>query len=129
MVCEKKGIYIKTFVLTLRFGSITCIMYKRFQHLLFLLVLSCVLTGFVVEHWSLFNHGASLCLNESDTEKGDQSDVKKFGEDDTFRPERYSVLFRLLISSSKAAKPFPPAEDLLHPLATLAILTPPPERG
>lgn len=104
-------------------------MYKPFQHLLFLLVLSCVLTGFVAEHWSLFDQGASLCLNECDAEKGDPSDVKKFGEDDTFRPEHYSVPFRLLISISRAAKPFPPADDLLHPLATIAILTPPPERG
>ena len=93
-----------------------------------LLVLSGVLTGFVVEQLNIFQQVEISCLNDSDAEQKDSSEAKKFGEDDKFNPEELNLYLQMLVFGSKYLKSSASEPDGYCSSGHTSILTPPPER-
>lgn len=104
-------------------------MVNYIQRMLFLLVLSGVLTGFAVEQLYVFSRNDSICLADCDVEKKDKGEeTKKFGEEDKLYPAPHTIPDLPGTSIPIPRSGFSPDDDVLLTLNYRAILTPPPER-
>lgn len=103
-------------------------MLKQLKNLAILLALGGILTGFAVEQFKAFKHGESICMNEQDCEKKDNTENKKLGSEDKFHPEELPLDDSNLMLLSSLRNALLMQMDIPLSGKYVAILTQPPER-
>ncbi len=103
-------------------------MLKQFKNLAVLIALSGILTGFAVEQFKAFQHADSICLNEQDCEKKDNTENKKLGSEDKYHPEELPLDASNLMLFSNLRSALLMQMEIPLSGKFVAILTPPPER-
>lgn len=96
------------------------------HRLLFLLVLSGILSAFAVEYISVFHQEEPICLSDCDFEN--KGETQKMAEADKLHPGTHPGLNLCSACQARFYTGFNPTNEVLNRLICLAIPTPPPER-
>lgn len=103
-------------------------MLKSIKKSALLLVLSGVLTGFLLEQCSVFQQVQSFSWCDSDCEQKDNAESKKFGEDEKVSPKELNLNQKFAFGWASYLKTISGEPRSYYSSGHTCIFTPPPER-